>query len=316
VSPISRRDFLRSSAAIALAGGLSDPAKRTDQLALERRQPAGLKIACSSLAFADLKWDEALEEIKKLGFRYAELAMFEGFAHVNPSMLADPDVHAKRIATICSRLEIEPIAIHANFVLGDPNQFPGLTTPDAAARKTILAQFERIVLCAKTAEIPLIHLMPGRLIESLSPEACFKNACDVLTQMHALVARRGLLLAFKNHTGSIGQSPEDAQRILDKVPGLRLDYDLSHVVANQYSLEQTEPLMKYIAHVSMHNAKPGNHDLPLQNGELNYPLHPFLHTFRREKVNAYVSVECSSPAHRANITGLKAILQREDVAAS
>src|SRR6185503_16032720 len=160
--------FLCSSATAAVAGLLTTRGK-ADQTPLERRQPLELRLACSSLAFSDVKWDEALEQIKSLGFRYAELAMFEGVAHVNPSSLSEPDAHAKKIVAICGRLEIEPIAILANFVLGDPNQFPGLTTPDPAARKSILAQFERVVACARVAEIPLIHLLPGRFIEGVAP---------------------------------------------------------------------------------------------------------------------------------------------------
>src|SRR4029077_3918419 len=105
---------------------------------------------------------------------------------------------------------------HANFVLGVPTHFPGLTTADAAARKTILALFERVVTAARIADIPLIIVTPGRLIETVSPDACLKNACDMLTQMHALVARRGLMLAIGNQTGSIGQQPADAQKILER----------------------------------------------------------------------------------------------------
>jgi sugar phosphate isomerase/epimerase len=287
-----------------------------DQTPLERRQPVDLRLACSSLAFSDVKWDEALEQIKSFGFHYAEVAMFEGVAHVNPSSLSEPDAHAKKIVAVCSRLEIEPIAIHANFVLGDPNQFPGLTTPDAAARKSILAQFEHVVACARAAEIPLIHLLPGRLVDGVAPDVCVKNACDLLTQMHALVARRGLMLAIKNQTGSIAQEPDDVQKILDRVPGLRLDYDLSHVVANQYSVEQTEPLMKSVAHVSIRNAKPGNHCTSLEQGELSYSIRPFLDCLRQKKVNAYVSIDYCTPAFRSSIPGLKAILLREEVALS
>jgi sugar phosphate isomerase/epimerase len=298
---------------MAAVSGLLPVQGRADQTPLDRRQPSDLKVACSSLAFSDVKWDEALEQIKNLGFRYAELAMFEGVAHVNPSSLSEPDTHAKKIVAVCSRLEIEPIAIHANFVLGDPNQFPGLTTPDAAARKSILAQFERVVNCARVAEIPLIHLLPGRLVDGVSPDVCIRNACDLLTQMHALVARRGLMLAIKNQSGSIAQDPYDSQRILEKVPGLRLDYDISHVVANQYRVEQTEPLMKSVAHVSVRNARPGNPCVPLNEGELSYSVRPFLSYLRQKKVNAYVSIEYGTPAFRSSIPELRAILQREGV---
>jgi sugar phosphate isomerase/epimerase len=310
--PCSRRKFLGFGAAVAAARSLALPPVG-NQTALERKQPVGLKLSCSSLAFSDMKWDEALEQIKVLGFRYASLAMLEGWAHINPSVLSDPESHGKKVAAAATRLGIEPTVIHANFVLGDAQLFPGLTTPDAAARKTVLAQFERVVTVARTAEVPLIIVTPGRFVETLSEDACLKNACDVLTQMHALAARRGLLLAFRNQSGSIGQNPHDAQKILDNVPGLRLDYQICHVVANQYSMEQTEPLMKHIAHVGVRNAKPGEHDLSLENDQLSYPIQPFFDMFRRQRVQAFVSVECWRPKDRSDIPALKAILERVGV---
>ncbi len=258
-----------------------------------------------------MPWDAALEEIKKLGFQYVDLAMFEGWAHISPSQLSDPEGHAKRITAVCSRLDLDPIAIHANFAIGDPKQFPGLTVPDPAARKTILAQFERVVACARAAAIPLVNVQPGKFIENVAPETCLKNATDILSQMHAIAARRGLWLSIENHTGSIAQHPDDAAKILEAVTGLRLDYDLSHVVCNQYSLEQTMPLMKHVAHVGVRNAKPDDYDVPIEHGELSYAIQPFLEAFRKEKVNAFVSIEYFSPARRPSIVPLKSILERE-----
>jgi sugar phosphate isomerase/epimerase len=317
-SPLrSRREFLGSSAVAALACALRAPANDTQQTTLDRRQPQGLKLACSSQAFCDLKWDEAFEEVKKAGFRYAALAMFEGSSHLSPSALNDPEAHAKRIIAVTSRLEIDPIAVHANLVVGDPSQFPGLTTPDAAARKTVLAQFERIVACARFAEIPLISVTPGRLIETLTADACIKNACDVLAQMHAMAARRGLLLAAANPSGSIAQDPDETLKILERVPGLRLDYQVGHVVANQYSVEQTGSLMKHVGHVRVSNARPGEPNIAFdEGGQLGYDVRLFVESFLREKVNAHVSLECAKPSDRAGIPRLKEILEGAGVSAS
>jgi sugar phosphate isomerase/epimerase len=270
-------------------------------------------LSCSSLAFEGVKWDEALDAIKGLGFQYAELGMLEGKGHVNPSSLSDPESHGKKIAAVAERLEIEPIAIHVDLALGDPRQFPGLTTPDAAARKAILAHFERVVAAARAAEIPLIIVAPGRPVESLSPDTCMKHACDVLTQMHAMVARRGLTLAIQNREDCIGQHPEETQQILEKVPGLRLDYRIAHIVSNEYSVERTAALVKYVAHVGVRNAKPGAVEHPLENGELSYSILPFLEMFKSKEVDAFVSVEHSRTSDRIEISRVKAILEEAGV---
>ncbi|GEM_PF-2471999 len=309
---VSRRRFFvdASAASAALAFGA---ARAAAQQALERRQPVGLRLSCSSLAFSDRTWEEALAEIKRLGFRYADLAMFEGWTHVFPSTLADPEGHGKKIAEACAKLQVEPIAIHASFAIGDRKQFPGLTIADPAARKTILAHFERVVTCARTAEVPLINVQPGRFVEGVPREMCLKNAIDMLTQMHAMAARRGIALSFENHSDSIAESPRDALAILNGVAGLRLDYDPSHVVARSISLEETLPLMKFVSHVGVRNAKPGDFNLPVTGGKLDYAIGPFLEAFRQAKVNAYVSVEYFEPEQRPSIAPLKAILEAEGV---
>ena len=273
----------------------------------------GLKLSCSSLGFTDLTWDAALAEIQKLGFRYVVLAMFEGWAHVFPSTLADPEGHGKKIAAVCDQLKIEPIAIHANFALGDRNQFPGLTIADPAARKTILAHFERVVSCARAAEIPLVNVQPGKFIDNVPRETCIKNAIELLTQMHAMATRRGLLLSFENHSDTIGHDPKDALAILEGVPGLRLDYDVSHVTANSFSIEQTGSLLKHVAHVGVRNAKPGSHNEPIKDGKLLYAIKPFVDAFREKNVKAYVSVEYYQPEMRGSIAPLKAILEQEGI---
>jgi sugar phosphate isomerase/epimerase len=319
---MSRRELIRAAGAAAVVALVHQPTGAASQDAadkslLDKRQPAGLKLSCSSLAFSDVKWDEALEAIQKLGFHYAELAMFEGWAHTSPSTLADPEGLAKKIAFACGKFEIEPVAIRANFALGDHTRFPGLTISDPAARKTLLAHFERVVICARAAAIPLISVLPGKFIEGVPREMCFKNAAELLTTMLAMAARRGLALSFDpggpGNSGSIAQQPDDALRLLAEVPGLRLDYDLSHIVASAISVEQTVPLLKHVAHVGVRNAKPNEQNLPLNGEQLDYEIQPFLRTFRDANVNAYVSVDYFQTEMRDSIPRLKAILEREGV---
>ncbi len=312
---ITRRDVLRGAAAAAaclLAGtGRTSGAAS----ALARRQPRGLKLSCSSLAFSDMTWDKALEEIKKLGFRYADLAMFEGWTHISPSELSDPRGHAKKISSACNHLEVEPIALHANFKPEKTGNFPGLTTPDRDARKTVLSHFQRVVDCARAAEIPLINVQPGRFIPGTARETCLQNAVETLKAMQEAASRAGLILTFENHTGSIGQDPQDTLALLEGVPGLKLDYDPSHVVACSIPVKDTLPLMKYVAHVGIRNTKAGDYNQPIAGGKLLYPLKEFVDAFRTAKIDSYVSIEYFQPAMREQIPRLKEILEREGIPA-
>ncbi len=280
---------------------------------IEKRRPVGLELSCSSLAFSDMSWDEALVEMKKLGFRSVDLAMFEGWTHISPSKLTNPKEHGEKIAQLCNKLEIEPIAIHANFSVGNRKGFPGLTTPDQEARKIILDHFERVLVCAQAAKIPLINLQPGRFVEGMEREECLRLAGEMLQKMQKRAAKSGIILTFENHTGSIGERPEDCLTLLKAAPGLKLDFDFSHVVACGYEVEDTRPLWKYIAHVGIRNAEKGNFNLPVKGRKLDYPLASFLDALRKAKVNAYVSIEYYQPKMRQHILPLIKILEAEGV---
>jgi sugar phosphate isomerase/epimerase len=261
-----------------------------------------------------MTWEEALAAIGKLGFRRADLAMFEGWTHVSPSQLTDPGDHGRKIAAACARLRVEPIAVHANFAVGDRKTFPGLTTPDADARKTILAHFDRVLACAREAEIPLVNVQPGKFQNGMPRRDCLENAIALLRPMQERAARQEVVLSFENHTGSVGEKPEDCLALLEAVPGLRLDFDFSHVVACGVPLEQTRPLWKHVAHVGVRNAKRGSFNEPVRDGRLDYDVAGLLDALRDARVDAFVSVEYYEPRMRDHVGPLKAILEQNRVA--
>lgn len=304
----TRRQALGTALTTAamLADGLGQAAEVSPR---QRRQPRGLELSCASLAFSDMSWEEALAAIKKLGFRCIDLAMFEGWTHLSPSQLTEPEAHGRRIAAVCAKLAVEPIAIHTNFAIGDRRKFPGLTTPDPQLRKTILEHFDRVLTCARVAEVPLVNLQPGRWLDKEPRKNCLANALELLRPMQERAAKHGIVLSFENHTGSIGERPEDCLTLLEGAPGLKLDYDFSHVVACGLSLEQTRPLWPYVAHVGVRNARQGSYNEPVRDGRMDFDLAAFVAALRQAKVNAYVSVEYYQPEMRVHVAALKKVLE-------
>ncbi|MBN2325810.1 MAG: sugar phosphate isomerase/epimerase [Candidatus Omnitrophica bacterium] len=305
----TRRTALKLLTAFALSSGLT---LSMDSSAIEQIQ-GGMKISCSSLAFSDMDWKQALREIRARGFLYADLAMFEGWTHVDPSKLENPHQHGDEIRRVCEEIGISPIALHANFNPMRENGFPGLTTFDEKARVGIVQHFTRTADCAQSAQIPLVNIQPGRFIDDRSKQACLLNAIRLLRRLQSIADERKLILTFENHAGSIAEQPEDALQLLEGVKGLRLDYDPSHVVSKQIPLEKTMPLLKYIAHIGIRNATPDNYNQPIKNKTMDYDIGAFLNAFRTAKVNAYISVEYYTPEMRPHIDALKEILIQQGV---
>ena len=306
-----RRTFLRASAAAVAALATTGAALRA------ARAPAkgGLRISCSSLAFSDMGWEEALELMRKQGFRCAELAMFEGWTHVDPSRLDDPEAHGKKIAEASKRIGIEAVCIHANFAPGvDRGSFPGITTPDEKLRDAVVEHCARVIRCARAAGIPLVNVQPGRFVAGEPRERSIERATRVLRKMMASAREHEVRLSFENHTGSLGERPGDVLALLEGVEGLELDYDLSHVVANSITVEQSRPLLPRVGHVAIRNARPGDYGLPVEGGELAFDLGPYLAALRDAGVEGHIAVEYFKPEQRPDNLRLKAILEKLGVA--
>jgi sugar phosphate isomerase/epimerase len=262
----------------------------------------------------DVLPEDTLEAIRELGFYYVDLAMFEGWTHVSPSKLRKPEKHGTEIASVCERVGIQPIAIHANFNPRQEEGFPGLTVADERVRAKLLEQFERVVACAVSGGVPLVNVQPGHFLDDMPRRRSLDHAVALLKAMQRTAKRRGVTLTFENHSGSIAEQPEDALYLLESVEGLRLDYDPSHVVAQSIPVESTRTLMPYVAHVGIRNAKPGNYNLPMGEEGLDYDGSEFIGYFREYGVNAYVSVEYFEPSMRPEIPKLKDWLRQRGVA--
>ena len=169
-------------------------------------------------------------------------------------------------------------------------------------RRTLLIAFLATMLAVVAGT--LLGLLAGTVGGKL--DATIQG---LLNAMLALAARRGLLLSVENHSGSIAQDPSDAERILEDVPGLGLDYDMAHAISNSISLGQVTPLIKHIVHVGVRNAKPGDFNVSTTDLRLDFELGPQLNALRAANVNAYVSVDYFRPSERASLTPLKNILE-------
>ncbi len=312
--PITRRHVLRNTTAATflLAGSSARAGVIEDRTAPAR---PGLRQSCSSLAFSDRTWEAALAEIRRLGFRYAELAMFEGWTHVGPSRLSEPEAHGRKIAAACHRLGLVPVALHANFALAEPKPWPGLTVADPAARRTLIEQFEHVLICAEAASVPLINVQPGSWLKDVPHAPSLQHAAATLRAFQERAEHAGVHLSFENHTGSIAEQPDDALALLEAVPGLGLDLDLSHVVANRLTLERIQPLLKHVVHADVRNARPGDYNAPVNGDHLDYDLGVFLDVLQDLKPVMYLSVEYYEPKMQPQIAPLKTILEHEGVAA-
>lgn len=115
-----------------------------------------MKIACSTTAYTQKPLEDALRNIASLGFRYVDLLMMEGWAHINPSEIAEtPQRYAERVGDLLQKNNLTAIGINGN--VSHP-----LTSQAPAEIQRVQRQAEGLIQFAQSLSIPIVVLQPGR----------------------------------------------------------------------------------------------------------------------------------------------------------
>ncbi len=242
-----------------------------------------MKAACSTTGFTRLPLEDALKNIRDLGFDYVDLLMMENWAHINPSeLVSDPVSRAKQVADMLQANSLTAIAMNCN--LSSP-----LNTPDPERQKTNLAEMEALVIFAENIGVRIIVLQPGPVNADLGLEKSQEASISALRDMVKIADEQQKELAIETHVGSVAEEYEDALKMVEAAPGLRIAYDPSHFVMKELVLAESEPLIEYTAHVHLRNAVPGNFQAAMNVGILDFDW--VLNTLRKHGYTDCISIE-------------------------
>ena len=192
------------------------------------------RLAASSLTFSHLPLEPALEALRGLGCTAVELAVHEGWAHVNPSALAGDPQLVESTAEAVRRAGLRAVALNA-----------GLRTADAETARRQAA-----------ALADLAHRLGARIL-TLPAGRDLGAATGWLAPLLATVQARGVTLAVETHIGALTESPEAAVALCRALPGLRLTLDPSHYWAGPAQGRGWEAVLPLVVHLHLRDAGRG-----------------------------------------------------------
>jgi sugar phosphate isomerase/epimerase len=192
-----------------------------------------MRIGCSSLLFSTLPLEEACAGIRTLGFGHIDLAVHEGWAHLNPSAVAaDPEGSAARARLAAGDLQV--LSLNA-----------GRQHPEATVR------------LAAELGVPVVTLPSARAGTPLQAEA------EALAPLVELGRRLGVGVTVETHTDQLTEEVLVAVRLCEEVPGLGLTLDPSHYVSGPNAGREFGAVYPYVRHVHVRDAGrggwPANH---------------------------------------------------------
>lgn len=210
-----------------------------------------LVVGCSSLAFSLQPLEKALESIAGMGFRYVDLGAVEGWAHVNPSEMAEGATEvASAVRELLDRLGLTAIAVNS-----------GLGNVDKEERRR---RFAGLVTFTKQIGAPVLTL-PARG-ESMAA------AVKEYTLFTSMARDAGIQLTVETHRGQLTEFPEHACELVDKVPGLGLTLDPAHYYAGPNDGEAFDIVYPYVRHVHVRDGARGreNIQVPMGEGDIDF----------------------------------------------
>jgi sugar phosphate isomerase/epimerase len=242
-----------------------------------------MKVACSTTGFTGLSLEDALQNISELGFGFVDLLMMENWAHINPSeLVSDPVSKAEQVAEMLRANGLTAVAINGN--LSSP-----LNSIDPERQESNRAELKALAVFAENIGIPIIVLQPGRIDPNLGAERSRDASINALRDLAKLAEGHKRLLAIETHVHSVAEEYEDALRIVESVPGLKLAYDPSHFVMKELNLADSEPLIDHSVHVHLRNAVVGDFQAEMDKGILDFDW--VLSALKRHGYQDYISIE-------------------------
>ena len=225
------------------------------------------RLGCSTISFRHLTLDEALAQIAELGFGTIDLGALPGVCDHVPYVLDGWAVNSVASSVTASRLRVRSI----NGDIGDLNR-----PLDAAGQAERDRHLEALLTLAAAVGAQALVLPCGALdhgpVRSLDDDLGLVAA--ELTAAAAKAHDHGVELWTESlHYYRLCWNTERAQALTDRLAGsgVQVVMDFSHIVASGGDpCEFVARFADHIAHVHIRDAVPGNINLSVGRGSVDF----------------------------------------------
>ena len=212
------------------------------------------KFACADFTFPLLTHDQSLDLIAMLGFEGVDVGLFENRSHLRPAgELENCRRNARKLASKLSDRGLKPADI---FLIPDPDfHILAANDPNQKVRKKARKLFLQALEYSAACGCKHVSGLPGVHFESESKSDSFARCSEELAWRCEQAQELGIVFSIEAHLGSIVPVPDQALRLLDRVPGLTLTLDYGHFTMQGISDADVEPLLAHASHFHARGAR-------------------------------------------------------------
>jgi sugar phosphate isomerase/epimerase len=222
-----------------------------------------MRLASADFTWPGLRPEFVLDLIAELGLEGVSMAFMGGYTARRPEDVAeDPEGWGERVAAELAARELQP----ADVFLIPRVDLVGLSVnhPDPGEREASDALFATFLRFARRVGSSGMTVLPGLVYGGEPWEAAFDRSVDGLRRRVELARDHDLRLSVEPHivsthpyAGSIADTPERVQQLVDAVPGLELTLDYGHFNVQGIPDREVEPLVAHARHFHMRGGARG-----------------------------------------------------------
>jgi sugar phosphate isomerase/epimerase len=245
------------------------------------------------LSFADYTWPllrhaNALDLGRALGCEAVDLGFMTNRSHVRPEDTSTPV--AARAGAVRERVESRGLAVADVFAIPYTDfETMSANNPDPGERQRSLEFFEAAVEFAALVGATGLTTLPGVLFAGDTYADALGRSADGLRRRVDIAQRKGLALSVEPHTGSLVDTPERTQALLDLVPGLRITLDYAHYVYAGVPQKEIDPLLPAARHLQCRPGRPGGLQVRVAEDAIDWA--PVVTTLRSAGYEGYFALE-------------------------
>jgi sugar phosphate isomerase/epimerase len=217
-----------------------------------------LEFACHTWAFNDFTLPEALGTIARLGFRYVDIG---SGANLNTQRAAENPRGAAQ--EIRDDLELFNLKISDLYLM-----LPRISLADEEKRQREIELFKSLMPFAVALGTPGITVSAG-LAHPADDEEAPDRTVAALREMVKAGKESRLRISIEPHMDSMAQTPEQALKFINDVPGLMLTLDWAQLVCQDVFHDDIVKLLPHTAHIQIRQAARAQLQTPFDRGRID-----------------------------------------------
>jgi len=242
-----------------------------------------MQLSGAAWSFVGATLQESVALYCALGISAVDLIALPGTTLDSHAVIDNPAKEAKRI----NGLSVQIANLIFNFSAGFSER--AINHSDPTVRASNLKEFQAVTEFCQRCSIPSVTVLPGVFQKGWSRKNSLAVSAEMLNELTQIARRRGVIVAFEAHVGSILESPKDTLALLQANPQFRLTLDYSHFIFTGHSQQDIDPLIPYAAHVHLRQGATGTLQSRWESGVIDFGS--VLHKLKAAHYKGYLTIE-------------------------